>query len=204
MVSTRNTAHSLLKVRFPNDGAAHHSGVTGGAWWNQPWHLMATPHARVAYGSAQQREKQVEPHHRLLAEQFPLAPLILVVEDDEPIRTMMEDLLSMGGYRTISMASAAAAEQVLQQEQPDLAILDIWLEQLDSGWRLLDKLQCDPQTESLPVIVYSAHDTLLSKMQHRFPQPHYVFLDKPFNIGKLLATVAELVRRRQPAHQSRH
>ncbi len=145
----------------------------------------------------------MEPQHRLPAEQSSLAPLILVVEDDEPIRMMMEELLTIGGYRTITADSAAAAEEVLQREQLDLAILDIWLEQLDSGWRLLDKLQRDQHTESLPVIVYSAHDTLLSKMQRRFSQPHYVFLDKPFNIGKLLATVEELVRHRQPAQQSR-
>ena len=164
---------------------------------------MPTRCGRAAYRSAKQREKHVEPQYRLPAEQSSLAPLILVVEDDEPIRTMMEELLALSGYRTIVVVSAADAEQVLEREQPELAIIDVWLEQMDSGWRLLDKLQRDPHTASLPVVVYSAHDILLSKMQRRFPQSHYVFLDKPFNIGNLLTTVQELVRHRQPAQQSR-
>ncbi len=99
----------------------------------------------------------------------------------------------MVGYRSMVVADGEAAKEALRRQVPDLLILDVWMEHIDSGWRLLTDLQSDGRTRTLPVIVYSANVFMLAEMQRQFKEPHYAFLLKPFKVDQLLATVKALI-----------
>jgi two-component system, NtrC family, nitrogen regulation response regulator NtrX len=125
--------------------------------------------------------------------------VIMIVEDDTDIRMMLNDLLSLHGYRTILMSGSEHAAEMVREARPDLIILDVWLEQPDSGWRLLDELHQDPRTHHIPVVVYSAHAYMLSTMATWLGEPHYAFVDKPFQAEDLLARIGAALGNAPPA-----
>lgn len=121
----------------------------------------------------------------------PARGVILVVEDDRPIRNTVQELLQDEGYAVIGVASGQDTLVAIRQGlvRPDLVLLDVWLEQPDSGWRVLEALQSDQRTASIPVVVTSAHVFMMAEMQTNLAQPHYVFLKKPYDLATLLTTI---------------
>src|SRR3954471_18985643 len=94
-----------------------------------------------------------------------MAPyLIAIVDDDEPYITMMRELLEDEGYKTVYFMEGRIAFSHIQKCKPDLVILDLVMEQKDTGLSLLNTLRLDVATAQIPVIVCSAalqviHDT---------------------------------------------
>jgi len=93
-------------------------------------------------------------------------PLIAVIDDDPEILQMLHRALTFAGYRTVLWQRGKDAHRMIRQAQPALVILDLWLEARDSGEIVLDLLQLDPRTRSIPVIVCSGHVPILRAMAH--------------------------------------
>lgn len=86
-----------------------------------------------------------------------MAPhLIALVEDDPHILNLLDELFSEEGYRTLAISKGAAAHATIAREQPDVVILDLWLEQQSAGWAIYDQLRANDATTDIPVIVCSA------------------------------------------------
>jgi len=77
--------------------------------------------------------------------------------------------------------------------QPDLVILDLWLEHPGAGGMVLGLLAVDPTTRHLPVIVCTAFRQLLPAQVAHFQAEGYVLLEKPFDLAVLLAHVRILL-----------
>lgn len=135
----------------------------------------------------------MEPHADSAATQPSPSPLIAVIDDDPAIRQLLHDGLSEDGYRTLLVAEATQAIDILQHARPNLIILDIWLERAESGWMILDTLQHDRLLYAVPVIVCSGNAFMLGTMVARRQAPHHAFLAKPFATDELLRTVATLL-----------
>ncbi len=120
---------------------------------------------------------------------------ILVVEDDRAIQDAVQDLLREEGYAVIGVTTGQDTLVAVQRRlvRTDLVYLDVWMEEPDSGWRVLKALQADPVTACIPVIVTSAHEVMLTEILPNFPQPHYRFLKKPYDLSTLLGTIRELL-----------
>ena len=80
---------------------------------------------------------------------------VLVVDDERNVRLSLVYILFDAGYDVIEAEDGAAAVQKAVQEQPDLVLLDVMMPVMD-GFQVLTKLQENPATEAIPVILLTA------------------------------------------------
>ncbi len=83
--------------------------------------------------------------------------LVLVVEDDDAIATVLSTYLEADGYQVQVVADGQQAVQVARTIRPFAVTLDISLPKLD-GWSVLNTLKRDPATAEIPVVIISIVD----------------------------------------------
>ena len=120
---------------------------------------------------------------------------ILIVDDEEKIRTMLRGIFQDEGFRTLEADSGEEVLDLVAKWHPRLVLLDIWMPHVD-GIALLEQLQArDPE---LPVIVISGHGTIETAV--RATQLGAVdFLEKPFSLDTLLRSVQRALGK-EPRH----
>jgi two-component system phosphate regulon response regulator PhoB len=120
-------------------------------------------------------------------------PLVLVVEDEAAITTLLRYNLEKQGYRVAEAADGEEALTRIQEQQPDIVLLD-WMLPLLSGIEVCRQIRRKPATRDLPVIMVTArtedHDAVRGL---NIGADDYI--TKPFNIDALLARVRALLRR---------
>ncbi len=84
-----------------------------------------------------------------------MAPLILVVDDDQMNRELLEIVFKRSGYRVNHASSGAQALRVVPTEPPDLILLDVRLGEMN-GYDVCQTIKSDPATGHIPIILLSA------------------------------------------------
>ncbi len=79
---------------------------------------------------------------------------IMIVEDDVDYLEQLKIMVESFGFETITATSQADAEKILEQEKPDLAILDVMMEREDSGFILAYKIK--KKYKDVPVMILTA------------------------------------------------
>ncbi|HPD45236.1 MAG TPA: response regulator [Candidatus Woesebacteria bacterium] len=79
---------------------------------------------------------------------------ILIIEDNEEIMGLLSQKISDVGYQVIEARDGEEGLRLLRSNQPDLALLDIILPNID-GLELLKRKQALPETKDIPVVVIS-------------------------------------------------
>ena len=125
-------------------------------------------------------------------------PLIAVVDDDPIHRRLMRELLTEAGYQVVLESTAREADALIWSRQPDLVILDLCMEQLDSGLRLLQRLRDEPATRQLPVLMCSAAPGALMQYEAYLQEQGCDILSKPFDVDDFLAKIATALGPRPP------
>lgn len=120
-----------------------------------------------------------------------LAPLVLVVEDERPIRRFVAAALAAKGYRVAEAASLAEARAHAVGEPPELVILDLALPDGD-GLELVDWLR---EWSTAPILVLSARGREDDKVA-ALDRGADDYLTKPFGVGELLARLRVALRNR--------
>src|SRR5215510_10294642 len=110
---------------------------------------------------------------------------ILVVDDEEKIRTTLRGVLSDEGFRVLDADGATGVLDLVAAERPQLVILDIWMTQVN-GIELLERLKA--QEPELPVIVISGHGTIETAVRAT-KLGATDFIEKPFSLDALLRSV---------------
>jgi len=110
---------------------------------------------------------------------------ILVVDDEEKIRTTLRGVLRDEGFRVLDTDGTTKILDLVATERPQLVILDIWMPQID-GIELLERIKV--QQPELPVIVISGHGTIETAVRAT-KLGAADFLEKPFSIETLLRSV---------------
>src|SRR2546423_4178004 len=89
----------------------------------------------------------------------PIAPDILIVDDEQDIRELIAGILRDEGFETRVAADADGALNAVRTRRPQLIILDIWLQgsRMD-GIQVLDALKRD--APDLPAVMISGHGTI--------------------------------------------
>ncbi|AUM74287.1 nitrogen assimilation response regulator NtrX [Paracoccus jeotgali] len=112
---------------------------------------------------------------------------ILIVDDERDIRELIADILQDEGFQTRTAANSDEAVASLNQAEPALMILDIWLK--DSRMDGIDILkQVKRNNPDVPVIIISGHGNIEIAVA-AIRQGAYDFIEKPFNIDQLLVVI---------------
>ncbi len=114
---------------------------------------------------------------------------IAIIEDDQTIGDLLEEVLRQEGYEVRRAYSGTEAVYLLQQEKPDLALLDLMLPGL-SGEQVL------PSLSGIPTIVVSAKVGVDDKVRLLL-NGAADYLTKPFELPELLARIQVQLRKPQ-------
>lgn len=120
------------------------------------------------------------------------APLILVVEDDAAVRSLISTALEMRDYRFTAVSTGEAAVMEAASHNPDLVLLDLGLPDID-GVEVIGRLR---SWASMPIIVISARSEDSDKIA-ALDAGADDYLTKPFSVDELLARVRASLRRGQ-------
>jgi two-component system phosphate regulon response regulator PhoB len=125
------------------------------------------------------------------------SPLVLVVEDEAALATMLRYNLEKQGYRVTEAIDGQEALDRIAEEMPDLVLLD-WMLPTLSGIEVCRQIRRHPNTSSLPVIMLTARTEDQDAVRAlNIGADDYI--TKPFNIDSLKARVHALLRRTSPA-----
>jgi PAS domain S-box-containing protein len=108
-------------------------------------------------GAADVLTKPFEPQQlrAAIARLLPPGGGVLVVDDEAAVRRLVFETLSEDGFELREAADGAEALEAIRAWKPDLIVLDLMMPNMD-GFGVLDRLQGDPATRLLPVIVLTA------------------------------------------------
>lgn len=117
---------------------------------------------------------------------------ILIVEDKQENMDLLVYFLHPQGYEIISVYDGLSALQKVEEEHPDIILLDIMLPKMD-GYEVCGRLKKDPETKFIPIIMLTALKELKDKVR-ALEVGADDFLSKPFENIELLARVKSLLR----------
>ena len=118
---------------------------------------------------------------------------ILIVEDELPMRTALEDILAAEGYRVLAAADGERGLQRAIEEKPDLVLLDIMMPKLD-GYAVCAELR--RLANPVPILMLTAKGQVEDRVQG-LDAGADDYLVKPFSTEELLARVRAMLRRVQ-------
>lgn len=116
--------------------------------------------------------------------------LVLVVEDDIPIRTLITTTLKMNDYRYITASKGNEAIMLSASHTPDIIILDLGLPDID-GVEVIERIRT---WSEVPIIVVSARSEDKDKIL-ALDKGADDYLTKPFSVEELLARLRVIQRR---------
>jgi DNA-binding response OmpR family regulator len=117
---------------------------------------------------------------------------ILVVDDEEGIRTVLRLALTRAGYEVVEAEDGEVALERIAEEVPDLVMLDVMMPGM-GGYAVCQTLREQPQTAALPVIMLSARTDSRSR-QAGLSAGATKYLTKPLAADQLLRHVAEALQ----------
>jgi two-component system KDP operon response regulator KdpE len=115
--------------------------------------------------------------------------LILIVDDEKPLRRLVHTSLTSEGYRVLEAETSQQAVELAAQQSPDLVILDLGLPDRD-GQTVLRELR---EWLRAPIVILSARDQEKQKIM-ALDAGADDYLTKPFSTGELLARVRVALR----------
>ena len=116
---------------------------------------------------------------------------ILVVDDDAPIRRMLDRTLAAEGYAVETAADGGEALAAVERSTPDLLVLDVTMPGVD-GLAVARRLRA--KGLAIPVLLLTARDSVPDRVAGLDAGADY-YVTKPFRLAELLARVRALLRR---------
>ncbi len=114
-----------------------------------------------------------------------MAGQVLIVDDETSIRASLSGILSDEGYEPLTAADGESALSLLEEETPDLVLLDVWLPGID-GLEVLAKIK--KRQVDLPVVMISGHGTVETAVKAT-RLGAFDFIEKPLDMDKILLAV---------------
>jgi len=117
-------------------------------------------------------------------------PLVLIVDDDERLREYVRVNLEMDGYEVREAGNAKDGLAAVEEESPDLILLDVMMPGMD-GWEMLRRVQ--ERHGSVPVIMFSGKVDERSA-EEADKRGASAFIGKPFDPQQLIDSTKQLLR----------
>lgn len=119
--------------------------------------------------------------------------LIYIIEDDNNIRDLIKIALNSYDFIVKDFDNAEDALRSIQDDLPTVAVFDVMLPGMD-GITALKKVRTMPKVKDLPVLVLTARDSEVDKIQG-LEGGADDYMTKPFSVLELCARVRALIRR---------
>ncbi|MBN9388083.1 MAG: response regulator [Chloroflexi bacterium] len=116
---------------------------------------------------------------------------VLVVEDSEDIRTLLEELLEAEGYNLVFATNGEEGLEKAKREHPDIILMDLSLPGMD-GWETVYRLRQLAEFKTTPVIALTAHATRKDE-ERALAAGCTGYISKPFDMENLLNYIASFV-----------
>ena len=123
---------------------------------------------------------------------------ILVVDDSEDMRDLLQRLLERAGYRVVVAADGQASLTQAKRHHPDLVLMDLSLPDMD-GWEAVRHLRKMREFGSIPIIAVTAHVSPREE-ERAMAAGCSAHIGKPFDTRVLLQEVARLLTSRRSVH----
>jgi two-component system phosphate regulon response regulator PhoB len=123
-------------------------------------------------------------------------PLVLVVEDEDALATLLDYNLDKEGFRVARAADGEEALLRLEEEPPDLVLLD-WMLPKVSGVEVCRQMRARPETRRTPVIMLTARGEETDKVRG-LDTGADDYVVKSFAMSELVARMRALLRRSRP------
>jgi CheY-like chemotaxis protein len=124
--------------------------------------------------------------------------VILVVDDDEATRGLIEQRLRHQGFPTASAESSRAALGLLRDgAKPCLILLDVMMPG-ETGWDFVERLLKNPALADVPVVLMSANPTAMQAYRRVRGEERTSLMPKPLDVKKLVSLAATHCRCRLP------
>lgn len=126
--------------------------------------------------------------------------MIYFIEDDPNIRELVVYTLNNTEYKAVGFERPSDFWQALDNELPQLILLDVMLPEED-GLKILKKIRSSKLTESIPVIMITAKSSEIDKLRG-FDLGADDYVAKPFGMMELLARIKAVMRRAKPQEKN--
>jgi two-component system, OmpR family, phosphate regulon response regulator PhoB len=124
------------------------------------------------------------------------APLVLVVEDEAALVTLLRYNLEREGFRVAEARDGEEAMLQIAEQLPDLVLLD-WMLPLMSGIEVCRQLRRLPETRRLPIVMLTARGEEGDKLRG-LDAGADDYVTKPFSPSELIARLRAVLRRSRP------
>jgi two-component system, NtrC family, nitrogen regulation response regulator NtrX len=114
-----------------------------------------------------------------------MAKRILIIDDEVSIQESLSGILQDEGFSSLCASTAEAGIELLEEEQVDLVLLDIWMGKHMDGMTALEKIK---ERFSLPVIMISGHGTIETAVQAT-RKGAFDFIEKPLSYDKIILAI---------------
>ena len=121
-----------------------------------------------------------------------MPPLITAIHEEALMRSLVTAVLEEEGYRVETYALKREAVACVRNAQPNLVLLDLWLETRWDGWEVFQALATDLLTVRIPVIMCTDIDPVHLPLGD-LPTTPVAFLRTPFLLNDLLTAVERVL-----------
>ena len=116
---------------------------------------------------------------------------ILIVEDNEMNRDMLSRRLMRKGFEIVMAEDGQKGVDMSKSENPDLILMDLSLPVMD-GWEATSTIKADPDTNSIPIIVLTAH-AMAGDREKALGAGADEYDTKPIEFKRLLGKIKEFL-----------
>ena len=121
---------------------------------------------------------------------------VIYFEDDKDMVELVRIILGREGYQINGVAEGQAGIKAVQQEAPDIVLLDLMLPDMD-GWEIYQQLKHDDSTANIPVIVITAKAQSIDKVLGLEIAKVDDYISKPFTPQELIERVDRVITARK-------
>jgi len=126
-----------------------------------------------------------------------MKPMVLIVEDEAPLVTLLRYNLEKEGFAVCSAGDGEEALLQISENKPDAVLLD-WMLPLVSGLEVRRQIRRAPQSRSLPIILLTARGEEADRVRG-LDSGADDYIVKPFSPSELVARLRAVIRRAQPS-----
>ncbi|UCH60141.1 MAG: response regulator [Anaerolineales bacterium] len=117
---------------------------------------------------------------------------VVYIEDEQEMIELVRLILSRKGYEVVGAYGGREGLQLVQQEKPDLVLLDLMMPDMD-GWEVYQQMKSGEATRHIPVIVVTAKAQSIDKVLGLHIAKVDDYISKPFSPQELVDSVEKVL-----------